>query len=192
MNRSSIDLEQIRLEEKSKRPFKGYLTYTFIQTTASKAQGKFYKVPTDIFEKDFHPSWFRKIFLLLVFGFTAFWIIGFLIQANTHPFTKLIILPLIALMIFIIYDGFLNPRKNYAVHLDFEGVTIQEELYRWNAINETAILQIGSGRGKKLFLIIVFNDGSYKRFNLQAFQSLWGFQNAIAAYIEYFRKNSLT
>jgi hypothetical protein len=44
--------------------------------------------------------------------------------------------------------------------LDFEGITIQEELYRWNAINETAILQIGSGRGKKLFLIIVFNDGS--------------------------------
>jgi hypothetical protein len=188
----SIHLEQIRRKEKSKRPFKGFLTYTFIQTTASKAQSEMYKVPADTFEKDFHPSWLHKGAIILVIGFTAFWVIGFLFQAETAPYAKLIVLPLLALIILLIYDGFFNAKKIYHFHLDFEGIRIGEELYQWTDIQQTAILQIGLGRGRKLFLVLLFHDDSYRKFNLQAFQTFWGFQNAISAYIEYFKKKALT
>ena len=188
-----MELEQIRIAEKNKRPLKGFLVYTFIQTTASQARSEMYTIPPDTFEKNFHPSWLRKGSLMLVSGFTTFWIFGFLIQVNTTPYGKLIIIPLIALVIFIIYDGFLNSGKIYDIHLDFEGVTIGEEFFKWSLIKQTAILQIGLGRGRKIYLVIVLSDGTYQKFNLQAFQSFWEFKNAIAAYIEYFKnKTNLT
>lgn len=185
----TVDLEKIRLEEKTKRPFKGVLSYTFIQSTALTAQSEMYSVAAGTTEKEFHPSWVRKAWLLVIFGFMGFWIIGFLVQPNVVvPYSKLIVLPLIALMVFLFYDGFVNTKKVYHFYLNFEGITIGEDWFRWNEIRETALLQIGSGRGSRFFLVLVFDDGSYKKFNLQAFLAFWGFQNAIAAYIEYFRK----
>ena len=105
------DLEQIRLDEKRKRPFKGYFTYIFIQTTASQAQSEMYSVPAYTIDKDFQPSWLRKVFLGLAIGFTLFWIIGFVLQTKTEPTSKLIVIPLVALTIFFIYDGFINTKS---------------------------------------------------------------------------------
>ena len=183
----SEDLEQIRRSEKSKKLFKGYFTYTSIQPTASIARVEFYSVKPESFAKDFHPSPVRRIVIIFVAGFILFSFFGLLLQDAGNIYVLLFALPFAAGGIFLFYDAFINPKKNYAIHLDFEGITLSDELFVWRDIRETAILQMGQGRNEVNFLILVLNDGSYRKFNLQAFATLWGFRNAISAYVEYFK-----
>jgi hypothetical protein len=58
----------------------------------------------------------------------------------------------------------------------------------WNELQQIAILQLGNGRNETDYLVLIFNDGSYRKFCLDAFVFLWNSKNKIAWYIEYFKK----
>jgi hypothetical protein len=84
----------------------------------------------------------------------------------------------------------MNKKKNYNILLNFEGIVIANEFYNWSELKETAILQIGAGRGQRDYLVLVLNDGSYKKYRTNSFLTLWGFKYALSSYIEYFKQNN--
>jgi hypothetical protein len=184
------DLEQIRLAEKHKYLFNGYLVYTSIETTKQAALIQTYKIAGGTTEKQFHPSWFRRILILLIFGFVCFWWITLVNLKTQDDFFYLVSSPLFIIAAYGMYDGYFNKQVNFRIHLDFTGITIADELYKWADISKTGILQIGSGRNRKYYLILLLHDGSYRKFSLKAFLSLWGFKDGLSTYIEYF-KNTL-
>lgn len=183
-----ISLGDIRTAEKRKQLFKGFLTPVFIRTTAQQSISGMYKIPYGIYEKDFRPSWFRKG-LILVFLLTfSFPLIELIMYWKKDPIIySLVLIALSVLFGFLAYDGFFNKKKNYLIHLDSSGISIGETFYNWSSIQQTAILEIGAGRGQHNYLVLVFNDGSYRKYLLQSFLTFWGFRSSLSAYIEYFK-----
>ena len=130
--------------------------------------------------------------MLLVLAFVIFWWYSLYKLPNYRQsyLNYLFSIPLLIIAGYLIWDNLFNRKKNFTILLDHEGVQIGEEYYRWTSISETAMLQLGSGRNRRRYLILVFEDGSYKRFNLQYFLGFLGFRSALAAYIEYFKSQA--
>ena len=189
--RRYTDLEQIRLAEKHKRLFRGRLTYAVIQKTRLQALSEMYKVPADTVEREFNPSWFRKVFLLFPIAITIFCSFALIHLKQRAEVLYLVSFPLILVSAFCIYDGFFNRQTNFHIYVDATGIRMAEDRFYWSEILETAILQIGSGRNSKYYLVLLFNDGSYRKFSLRQFLSLWGFRDQLSTYIEYFRNKRL-
>lgn len=184
------NLEEIRLAEKRRLPFRGFLTSTSIETTKSENGARLYKISQDVFEKEFRPSLFRKILIVVpILCFLALLYSMLSLHPPSQPSILAGFAMILFLMAFLVYEGFLNKKKNYIIHLDNEGIRIDDAMYRWTDIRETAILQLGFGRGERDYLVLLFKDGSYKKFRTDNFLTLWGFRAALSAYIEYFKKN---
>lgn len=189
-SKAYYNLQEIRMLEKSRLPMKGFLQPVTIDSTASWNKLKMYRIAEDIPEKEFHSSSFRRILIVL---FIALFLFLFrLLVTSPQGNLESYIIPIIFIVFFIsffLYEGFINKRKNYTILLNFEGITIAKEFYNWNELKETAILQIGAGRGQRDYLVLVFNDGAYKKYSTNSFLTLWGFKYAVSSYIEYFKQN---
>lgn len=184
------DLQSIRAAEKLKLPLKGFLQPVTIESTAGYNKLKMYRVVDDITEKNFYPSNFRRILILFLVALLLF-LFGLLIK---HPQKNIesYIIPIIFTVFFIsffLYEGFLNKKNNYKILLNFEGIAIADDFYYWHQIKETAILQIGAGRGQRDYLVLLLNDGTYKKYRTNSFLTFWGFRYALSSYIEYFKQN---
>jgi hypothetical protein len=183
------NLQEIRWVEKSKLPLKGFLCPVTIDSTAGYNRLKMYRISENISEKRFYPSIFRRILILLFIGLFLF-LFGLLInypQKNLESY----IIPIIFIVFFIsffLYEGFLNKKKNYIIVLNFDGIRIANEFYNWKELRETAILQIGAGRGQRDYLVLLFHNGTYKKYMTNSFLTLWGFKYALSSYIEYFKQ----
>jgi hypothetical protein len=68
-----------------------------------------------------------------------------------------------------------------------EGIEIAKILYKWKDIKETAILYLPLRRGGINYLIILFKDNTYEKFDLSNFWSFGGFKKALSKYIDYFK-----
>jgi hypothetical protein len=187
LEEKNYSLQQIRETEKRNRRFKGFLLYSDIKTTKQQADQKWYSVEKAITEKELHPSIFRKIILLFAAAFLCFWWITLFRIVPIKLVSIFFAIPILPLIVYIIRDTFFNPGKNYLIRLDFSGIAVGDQFFMWNELQQTAILQLGYGRNERDYLVLIFNDGSYKKFCLDLFVSLWNFKNKIASYIEYFK-----
>jgi hypothetical protein len=188
-----FDLDDVRLFEKKKQPFKGFLTPVYIRSTEQQAKSQMYKIPPGTTEKKFHPSWFRRgLITLFLLTFMTLWFYV-LVYLNKDPLVySMVLLVLLFLLGFVFYHSFLDKKKNYLISLDALGISIAGQFYQWNHLKQTAILEIGAGRSQKNYLVLIFNDGSYQKISLQAFLTFWGFRSALSTYIEYFKNNNIT
>lgn len=182
-------LQEIRLAEKSKLPLKGFLSPVTIDSTAGWNRLKMYRIAEDISEKVFHPSNFRRILIVLFIGLFIFLL--YLLIAHPQKDIESYVIPIIFIAFFIcyfLYEGFLNKKKNYDIVINPEGIMMGSEFYNWKELKETAILQIGAGRGQRDYLVLLFSDGTYKKYPTNHFLTLWGFKYALSSYIEYFKQ----
>src|SRR5574337_929884 len=103
------DLQNIRSDEKSRLPFKGFFQPVTIDSTASLNKLKMYRIVEAISEKEFHPSSFRRILILLFIGLFFF----LFILLITHPQKNIesYIIPIIFIVFFIsffLYEGIIS------------------------------------------------------------------------------------
>jgi hypothetical protein len=78
--------------------------------------------------------------------------------------------------------------RNFNILIDKEGIKIREIEYKWADISETAILYLPIRRNGIYYLIILFNDETYEKFDVSNFRSYKGFTKKLSAYIEYFKQ----
>jgi hypothetical protein len=94
-------------------------------------------------------------------------------------------------IILLFRQFFINKYQNYKIRLTNNGIEIDNDLYEWSTISETAIFTKGRARGNTKLLIIVFKDNrDYKKFDLTNFVSFefTGFSKKLSFYIEYFKR----
>lgn len=183
-------LQMVRLKEKEKSIFKGLFTASQIVSTRQLAFPGKKRVPGDLSEKTFRPSQLRLL-LLIPLGFLCFLGYQFLKLAHKDPFVYVICIMLVVGICITLYHVFFNPERNFIIHVDRQAITIRDEVYPWNSIQETAILQLGSGRNEKSYLVLLFNDGAYEKFGIAGFMGFRDFKAELSAYVEYFKKSSV-
>jgi hypothetical protein len=190
----NTELEQIRVSEKSKRLLSGRFSYVVISPTEQKINNRKLQSLQVMIDKEIDTSPIRKLFFALAIIFLAVVILKIFTTPLNHDLIARILV-FVAFTIVIIYllnIGFISSKYNYSFFFNFEGLYIGEEYYRWTELKQTAILQIGSGRGQREHLVLVFKNGSYKKYPLEGFLSLSGPGTMISTYIEYFKNNTVT
>lgn len=183
-------LDEIRRKEKSKLLFKGKLTSTYIASTGREALADLYKVKPATVSKSFRPSPVKTAMLLLFVCAVVYFLFQLQRIRPKPASVYVVVVVLVALLLFVAYQGYFNANRNYSIHLDFAGITIANEFYRWHDIRETGILRIGLGRGERYYLVIALKGGTYVRYNLFGFLTVWGFKTALSTYIEFFKKSA--
>ena len=122
-----------------------------------------------------------------------FGILGLTIQQ--HIFTDTSIDKIIsgyivsALLIFIVIKQvYFGGHTIKTIRLDKQGIQIDDKLFQWDIIYETAILTEGS-KYKSKYLVIAFKDlKNYEKYELNQFISfdIYGFSATLSKYITYF------
>ena len=87
-----------------------------------------------------------------------------------------------------IRQDFLDKRRNIKIRVDNSGISIDDTLYKWSNIYETAIMTKVGGKSSH-FVIALDNMSTYESYDLTNFASLnpFGFGMTLAKYIEYFK-----
>ena len=166
-----------------------FLTPVRIYPTAEYIGSK--QVKQDISEKKFRPDIFFKLaVLMLLSGFLTLTFTKTFFKSDINALGRIFIYLLLSLLIYgAIKQFFFDRSLNYEILIDNLGITIKEKTYSWRDIIDTAILTIGPGSAKNKYLIIIFKDKSYEKFDLTHFINLnfWGFSSTLSKYIEYFK-----
>lgn len=161
-----------------------------IETTAEFVGSK--RLKEDIVEKTFKPdNYFKYAVLTFAFGVLVLTVKETFFKSNANTIGLVFGYVFSGILIFTaIRQFFYDMSLNYVIHLDNKGISIDDKLFEWNNIYETAILTKPAGNSKIKYLIIAFNDrNSYEKFELTHFINLnfWGFSSTLSKYIEYFK-----
>jgi hypothetical protein len=86
------------------------------------------------------------------------------------------------------YTLFLNKRLNFTLTLSGSGIAINDELYNWSDIKETAILYVPRPKRGTYYMVLLLSDNNPVVRQLTNFRSSpHPFHNKLANYIEYFK-----
>lgn len=86
------------------------------------------------------------------------------------------------------YTLFLNKRLNFTITLSGSGIAINNELYNWSNIKETAILTVPRPRRNSYYLVLLLSDDHAVVRQLTNFRSSpHPFHTKLANYIDYFK-----
>ena len=86
-----------------------------------------------------------------------------------------------------------DKRRNQKIFINSKNIIIGGDNFLWKDIEKTAIYRFFSRGDDRTFLIIVFFDGTYKKFILKDYNptGLNLFSRKLSNYIEYFKNKSL-
>ncbi|TDW99240.1 hypothetical protein [Dinghuibacter silviterrae] len=97
----------------------------------------------------------------------------------------------LVLALWFVKSYFFNDTLNYSIHIDVNGMTIDDILYKWSEVDETAILDRSATRGRSIHteehLVLTFKSGGYQKFDLRHFVVFWGITGELSRYIEFFK-----
>jgi hypothetical protein len=150
---------------------------------------------TDISFKTFKPAIYFKL-LVLCFAIGLFALAVFKTFQNkslTNSETGGVIVAYLASIIIginAIRQFLVDKAMNFKIRVDNSGISIDNTLYKWADIYETAIMKKFAGRSTYKYLVIGLKDKStYKCYDLTNFVNLkpFGFSMVLAKYIEYFK-----
>jgi len=153
------------------------------------------KLAIDISSKIFRPSIFLKL-LVLIFGLI---ILAIAIVKTFQPKSLtnseiggLVIAYVLSFILSInaIRQFITDKTMNFQIRIDNSGISIDETVYKWTEIYETAIMKKFAGKSTYKYLVIALNNKStYECYDLTNFVNLnpRGFSVTLAKYIEYFK-----
>ena len=87
-------------------------------------------------------------------------------------------------------QAFFDKKRNFIIKIDATGISIDDAIYPWETVYETAILIKTGGSSRYKYLVIAMdNQSTYEPYDLSSFVSLnpFGFAMTLSKYIEYFR-----
>jgi hypothetical protein len=102
------------------------------------------------------------------------------------------VIGLFILTISFFWQFFYDDKLNFTIYVDKDGIQIDETLFSWTQISETAILNYPGKSGGTNKLIILLKDKTYWTYDLTNFYSVWGIAKTISNYIEFFKPNIRT
>ena len=153
------------------------------------------KINFDDSAKMFRPSIFFKVFIYCVFGCPFLFMFYRVIQPQALTGSQMggMLAGIIGLIIILLnaYNQFsLKEEMNYKIWIDKTGIKINDTLYAWENIYETAIMKKNRGKDNDQYLVIgLENMSTYESYDLTNFKSLnpFGFGMTLAKYIEHFK-----
>jgi hypothetical protein len=82
----------------------------------------------------------------------------------------------------------IDSHLNFSITVDRQGISINDTIFNWSRIQDTAILHLPIGKGGKKYLVILLTDNNYEIWDLSHFMSFpTNFSDKLASYIEYFK-----
>ncbi len=90
----------------------------------------------------------------------------------------------------VVRQAFYDKTRNFIIKIDATGISINDVIYPWGTVYETAIMiKTGGGSRYKYLVIALDNQSTYEPYDLSGFLSLnpFGFAMTLSKYIEYFR-----
>ena len=137
--------------------------------------------------KRFIPSIILRVLVACLI--ISLWVIVFLNTDRNTDQVKLIFFLLVVALATVRQAFFwgADKNRNFSMLIDREGIEIGKTQYKWSEIKETAILYLPVRRYGSNFLVILFKDHTYEKFDLSNFWSFEGFKKTISKYIEYFK-----
>ena len=103
--------------------------------------------------------------------------------------TAAIIIALI-ITVAVIRRLFYKNKPGLNIYIDFEGIQADDELYKWEEIEETAVISYPGNGGSVNFLIILLRDGNFRKIKLVNYFAMDGIAKSISKYIEYYKKGT--
>jgi hypothetical protein len=89
---------------------------------------------------------------------------------------------------FVLKQVLYSMRLNYTITLTRQGIAFNDDFFSWADIQETAILHLPTGKSGTDYLVLLFKDNNYEKWNLTNFRSFpWLFNEKLATHIEYFK-----
>ena len=163
------------------------LDITSIIPTSEYSTSK--KIIESIESKEFKSSNLYKILIsVFVFGILC-------VTIQQHIFTNTSIDKIMSgyivsgiLIFVVIRQVYFGGNTIKIIRLDKQGIQIDDKLFQWDIIYETAILTEGS-KYKSKYLVIAFKDlKTYEKYELNQFISfdIYGFSATLCKYITYF------
>ena len=132
---------------------------------------------------------YKILFSVFVFG-----ILGITIQQHIFSHTSIDKIMsgyiIFGILIFVLVKQvYFGGHTIKTIRLDKKGIQIDDKLFQWDIIYETAILTEGS-KYKSKYLVIAFKDlRTYEKYELNQFISfdIYGFSSTLSRYITYFQ-----
>lgn len=90
----------------------------------------------------------------------------------------------------LVRQAFFDKKRNFIIKVDAAGISIDDAIYSWETVYETAIMVKTGGSSRYKYLVIAMdNQSTYEPYDLSSFVSLnpLGFGMTLSKYIEYFR-----
>jgi hypothetical protein len=90
----------------------------------------------------------------------------------------------------VVRQAFFDKKRNFIIKIDATGISIDDAIYPWDTVYETAIMIKTAGSSRYKYLVIAMdNQSTYEPYDLSSFVSLnpFGFAVTLSKYIEYFR-----
>jgi hypothetical protein len=194
MNHQNEFVEHIRqlLEGGDTSLSRTFSRFSF-ETTAALADGSL--SINKIESKEFTPSKKVLIFYLCFPLIILFITIFQNIRNNSKEFENYIFGILISIFFtsIILYQFSFNRKLNYTIHLDLNGIRINQTIYEWRNIWDTAILSEISSKSQKDYLVIGMRDrATIEKFELHnfSFNAFSNFAVTLSHYIEFFKSES--
>lgn len=187
-----MTLESIlKLEKKKGSKFQNFQYSYSIDLTSELTNNNFNKINCE--EIEFLPNNSTKIVLIIVSFVLAIATFIYCISNASVHFT-LYFLSIIFTFSTIkgIFD-ITDKRRNQKIFINSKNIIIGGDNFLWKDIEKTAIYRFFSRGDDRTFLIIVFFDGTYKKFILKDYNptGLNLFSRKLSNYIEYFKNKSL-
>ncbi|MFL5747260.1 MAG: hypothetical protein ACJ751_21480 [Niastella sp.] len=188
VTKTEIRLQEILNEDDLRDKVSKYsLNKPAIKSTSSIAGSK--NFTTDKTLKVFRKSKLIIFLVLILIGMMLFAVFFSLLKQKEINQGGLAV-GLICIFIFILNflrQFFYDDNLNFTIYIDNEGIQIDETLFNWNQIKETAILNYPGKGGGTNKLIILLQDDTYWKYDLTNFYSFEGIAKTISNYIEFFK-----
>jgi hypothetical protein len=93
----------------------------------------------------------------------------------------------------VLYQLFYNDSYNFTIYVDINGIQVDDNLFTWDKIKETAIVTFpGGGKVARTdYLVIIFEDEDFNKYDLTNFYSFPGIVKTISRYIEYYKSSAV-
>ena len=188
LTKTEIRLQEILNEDDQRDKVSKYLlSKPAIKSTSSIAGNKNFK--TDKTLKVFKKSKLIIASGLIVIGMLLFAVFFSLLKQKkiNQGGLAVVLIFIFILIINFLRQFFYDDNLNFTIYIDNEGIQIDETLFTWNQIRETAILNYPGKGGGTNKLIILLQDDTYWKYDLTNFYSFWGIAKTISNYIEFFK-----
>lgn len=187
-----MTLESIlKLEKKKVSKFQNFQYSYSIDSTSELTNNNFKRINCE--EIEFPPNNSTKIVLIIISFVLAIATFIYCIS-NTSVHFMLYFLSIIFTFSTIkgIFD-ITDKRRNQKIFINSKNIIIGGDNFLWKDIEKTAIYRFFSRGDDRTFLIIVFFDGTYKKFILKDYNptGLNLFSRKLSNYIEYFKDKTL-